>query len=85
MKINQPLTPEQQSMVEQNTALIHWTIQNTLMSTRPFADWGMKIYSRRELWRYAMLLPLTEPAEHNSRPMLLSSFGIICWTTVSVL
>ena len=27
MKINQPLTPEQQSMVEQNTALIHWTIQ----------------------------------------------------------
>ena len=35
--------------------------------------------------RYAMLLPLTEPAEHNSRPMLLPSFGIICWTTVSVL
>lgn len=27
MKFNQPLTPEQQSLVEQNIALIHWTIQ----------------------------------------------------------
>lgn len=27
MKIRRPLTPEQQSVVEQNTALIHWTIR----------------------------------------------------------
>lgn len=32
MKFNQPLKPAQQALVEQNTALIHWTIQKYIDS-----------------------------------------------------
>lgn len=40
MKYNQPLTPAQQSLVEQNTTLIHWTIRKYIDSRENICGLG---------------------------------------------
>ncbi|MGO5116367.1 hypothetical protein ACTQ33_15390 [Candidatus Avoscillospira sp. LCP25S3_F1] len=40
MKYNQPLTPAQQSLVEQHTTLIHWTIRKYIDSRENICGLG---------------------------------------------